>query len=90
MLWHHLKAYNDYRTILIFQNKNNPAYLRVKTWGGGKRHVIPPMSKNGGINSPIPPGIYALAPYLPYTSIPKLSLIQGRSVKTCNCNNLSW
>ena len=29
------------------------------------------------------------SPYLPYTSIPKLSLLQGRSVKTCNCNYLS-
>ena len=30
------------------------------------------------------------SPYPPYTSIPKLSLLQERSVKTCNCNHLSW
>ena len=41
--------------------------LKVKTWGGDNRHVIPPpMSKHGGIHHPHPsppppPRLYALA-----------------------------
>ena len=63
MLYQSLKSIH-YRTLLIFQNKKNPTDLRVKTWGGGdKRHVIPPMSKHGGIHQPHPPPrIYALGP----------------------------
>ena len=60
MLWHQSLKSIHYRTLLIFQNKKKPTDLRVKTWGGDKRHVIPPMSKHGGIYDPHPPRIYAL------------------------------
>ena len=62
MLWHQSLKSIHYRTLCIFQNKKNPTDLKVKTWGGGgdKRHVIPPMSKHGGIYHPHLPMIYAL------------------------------
>ena len=55
MLWHQSLKSIHYRTLCIFQNKKKPTDLRVKTWGGDKRHVIPPMSKHGGIYHPHPP-----------------------------------
>ena len=54
MLWHQSLKSIHYRTLLIFQNKKTTD-LRVKTWGGDKRHVIPPMSKHGGDISPPSP-----------------------------------
>ena len=41
----HLKAYIIEKT----------TYLRVKTWGGGERHDIPPCQNMGGYITPIPP-----------------------------------
>ena len=59
MLYQSLKSIH-YRTLLIFQNKNNPTDLRVKTWGeGDERNVIPPCQNMGGFQ-PHPPRIYAL------------------------------
>ena len=59
-IWHQSLKSIHYRILLNFQTKKRTD-LRVKTWGGDKRHVIPPMSKHGGIHTPIPPGIYTLA-----------------------------
>ena len=54
MLWHQSLKSIHYRTLLIFQNKKKTD-LRVKTWGGDKRHVIPPCQNMGGIYHPYPP-----------------------------------
>ena len=58
MLWHQSLKSIHYRTLLIFQNKNKQQIGGSKH-GGDKRHVIPPMSKHGGIYYPHPPRIYA-------------------------------
>ena len=63
MLWHQSLKSIHYRTLLIFQNKKKTTDLRVKTWGGDKRLVIPPcQNMGGGIHQPHPPRIYALGP----------------------------
>ena len=54
MLYQSLKSIH-YRTLLIFQNKKKPTDLRVKTWGGGIKDMLSPMSKHGGgFINPIP------------------------------------
>ena len=53
MLWHQSLKSIQYRTLLIFQNKTKR--FEGQNMGGDKRHVIPPMSKHGGIYHPYPP-----------------------------------
>ena len=56
MLWHQSLKSIHYRILSIFQNKKND--LRVKTWGGIKDMLSPPMSpcqNMGGIYHPHPP-----------------------------------
>ena len=45
--------------LLIFQTKKTTD-LTVKTWGGIKDMLSPPMSKHGGYIPPIPPGFTPL------------------------------
>ena len=60
MLWHQSLKSIHYRTLLIFQNKKTNRFEGQNMGGGDKRHVIPSMSKHGGIYHPHPPRIYAL------------------------------
>ena len=55
MLWHQSLKSIHYRTLCIFQNKKKPNRFEGPNMGGDKRHVIPPMSKHGGIYHPHPP-----------------------------------
>ena len=54
MLWHQSLKSIHYRTLLIFQNKENNRF-EGQNMAGDKRHVIPPMSKHGGDISPPSP-----------------------------------
>ena len=54
MLLHQSLKSIHYRTLLILQNKKTTDFW-VKTWGGGKRHVVPPCQNMGGYITPIPP-----------------------------------
>ena len=72
MLYQSLKSIH-YRTLLIFQNKKKPNRFEGQNmgWGGDKRHVIPPMSKHGGIHQPHPPP--------PPPGFTPLALFRGKS-----------